>query len=75
MAPIFIDLTEDQIEQLKPIMEKAKAADAIGQPGMAIAQIFPDELHCGFLPEKTAQNIQQIINPKSVGKTTRSGRV
>ena len=72
MTPIFIDLTEDQIEQLKPLMEHAENADKDGLTGMAIAQIFPDQIRCGFLQHEHAKQVQVIITGKS-GRKTSSG--
>jgi hypothetical protein len=70
---ITIDLDEDQIDDLKPILKRVNDAARAGTPGMALAQVFfgAHEMKVFFATKEQAEEIQRIMG-SPVGLVGRS---
>lgn len=63
-------LTEKQIKELEPILEKARRAK---KPGMLLGQFYDDHFDCGFIPYEKAIKIQKAVGiQRVVGRTITS---
>ena len=58
-----VELNKSQLNQLKPICNRASIEDKNGTPGMVIAQIFDDGscMEVGFVQHKEAVKIQEVM--------------
>jgi hypothetical protein len=68
-ADLYIQLTEQQKEAIRPLVEKAAIAKAEGKLGMIIGQAGPiqdweDRVYFVFLPNEIASEVQKIVSPK-----------
>ena len=54
-----VDLTDDQLQQLKPLENDATAAHGLGLTGMIVAQIFPrlGYMTVGFMKHRQAEQL------------------
>lgn len=68
---IRIELTEEQIDQLRSIMDKIRKWSDEGNPGMAVAQIYYDHIACGCLPHSDAKKVQELLG-RDTGIITRN---
>jgi hypothetical protein len=57
---IIIQLETWQQEMIESVMEKVKAADLEGKPGMALAQVYLDHIDVGYVPHDMAKKISSI---------------
>ena len=72
---VYLKLTKEQIEQLKPINSAIGEAELNNQPGMMLAQlhVFNDGnglAVCRFVNHKISLKLQEAVNPATVGNTT-----
>lgn len=58
---IVIALTEEQQAALKPLFDMLRQMDDEGAPGMAIAQLYPDHMACGFLSHEKATRLNESL--------------
>lgn len=68
---ITIDLDDDQIDAMEPMIERAIAAADADAPGMLLAHIFPGamEMKVFFATNEQARLMQAAMG-SPVGKTT-----
>jgi hypothetical protein len=57
---VIIQLEPWQQEMIQRVMDKVKAADLEGKPGMALAQVYLDHIDVGFVPHEMAKKISSI---------------
>ena len=69
---IIIDLTEDQIREITPLLNKIKELDVGGNPGMLLAQIYSDHMAVGIINHERAVKFQEISG--NVGKMSSSAK-
>lgn len=58
---VTIDLTDEQEGDLEDIMREASAAYDAGEMGAVIAQVFGSHMKVGFIPNKYAARIRDIL--------------
>lgn len=63
-----VDLDEDQIALMQPLMDKARDAGESGKPGFLCAQIFDNEMRVFFIPHEKALKFQELMD-QDVGRT------
>jgi hypothetical protein len=78
-AKIFIQLTEQQKEAIRPLVEEAAAAKAEGKLGMIIGQVGPiqgieDLVYFVFLPNEVAAEVQKIVSPKQYERQCKAAK-
>jgi len=58
---IYVELTEEQQEQIKPLMNKIATLAENGTPGMVVAQIYKDHMAVGYFNHEQGKAIQKTI--------------
>jgi hypothetical protein len=71
---IRVELTDDQIFKLQPIMDEIRKLDLAGTPGMAVAQIYVDHLACGWLDHDQGAKVQAALGNAGAFCKTRDDR-
>lgn len=66
---ITIDLSDDQMEEIMPMMSKVTEAALEGKPGMLLAQVFDGRMNVFFATSEQAMEIQRVMG-SPVGMTT-----
>ena len=68
---VYIELTDEQKEKLKPLFDIVLDATVIDKPVMLLAQIHFSGRRaaaiCGIIDNATSLKVQEAIKPKSVG--------
>jgi len=54
MTTVYIDMTNEQLEAIRPVIKIAIEADNAGSPGMVVGQIAGEKIKVGFLPHDIA---------------------
>ncbi|MES9841193.1 MAG: hypothetical protein ABW134_11625 [Candidatus Thiodiazotropha endolucinida] len=52
---MIVELTEEQMAEVAPLLAKASKDSEAGKPGIVIAQVFSDAIQVGFLPHEKAK--------------------
>lgn len=56
--PIIVNLTDEQKMELVPLFDSLVAFD---EPGMVLAQVFPDGMRVGVMPPEKARKLLKAI--------------
>ena len=59
MQGIVLELTDEQVETLKPLTQKINEIAGSGNKGMAVGQVYRDHIVCGVFDPETAQLFQK----------------
>lgn len=71
---IIVDLTKEQEEQLKPLMEKITEMSKDGKPGMVVCQLYKDHLACATLGHESAVKLLDALGCEREQSSTAYGR-
>ena len=56
---LVLDLTQDQIKAVEPLMDKLRDMAADGKPGICAAQVFPDHMRVGIITHEAGVEMIQ----------------
>lgn len=71
MTKVTIKLTDEQIEQLMPVIEAAYEAERSGKSGMILAQLWAPCVVFALVPNENALQIQELAGVE-LGKHARA---
>lgn len=71
---IRVDLDDEHIQAMEPILAKARAEADEGTPGMILAQVFGGYMRVFYLDNAKAEDFQRMMGAE-VGRTSRDAIV
>lgn len=74
ITAIRVDLEDDQIATIMPMIAEAREAGDRGEPGMLLAQVVGDHAHVFFIDGAAAMRVQAALGC-TVGLTTADVRL